>query len=208
MGAKGLKIGNEWDTILAEEMEKPYYGELERFLDEEYENHTIFPPRDEIFTAFRYTPYNDVKVLLLGQDPYHEKGQAHGMAFSVKKLSLIHIYTNKQLSLFNDFYEELAGCGINVPMLCIANSAAIMDYPKTHFDAVRPGIILYGCYPSEEVDKTRLDLKPVMSVKAYIIHIKTVPAGTSISYGRRFIADRESKICLLYTSAALMRSCL
>lgn len=85
MGAKGLKIGNEWDTILAEEMEKPYYGELERFLDEEYENHTIFPPRDEIFTAFRYTPYNDVKVLLLGQDPYHEKGQAHGMAFSVKK---------------------------------------------------------------------------------------------------------------------------
>ena len=57
-------------------------------------------------------------------------------------------------------------------MLCIANSAAIMDYPKTHFDAVRPGIILYGCYPSEEVDKTRLDLKPVMSVKAYIIHIK------------------------------------
>ena len=88
-------------------------------------------------------------------------------------------YTNKQLSL------------------CIANSAAIMDYPKTHFDAVRPGIILYGCYPSEEVDKTRLDLKPVMSVKAYIIHIKTVPAGTSISYGRRFIADRESKIATI-----------
>ena len=106
-------------------------------------------------------------------------------------------YTNKQLSLFNDFYEELAGCGINIPMLSIANSAAIMDYPKTHFDAVRPGIIMYGCYPSEEVDKTRLDLKPVMSVKAYIIHIKKVPAGTSISYGRKFITERESKIATI-----------
>ena len=106
-------------------------------------------------------------------------------------------YTNKQLSLFNDFYEELAGCGINIPMLSIANSAAIMDYPKTHFDAVRPGIIMYGCYPSEEVDKTRLDLKPVMSVKAYIVHIKKVPAGTSISYGRKFITERESKIATI-----------
>ena len=106
-------------------------------------------------------------------------------------------YTDKQLSLFNDFYEELAGCGISLPMLSIANSAAIMDYPRTHFDAVRPGIIMYGCYPSDEVDKSRLDLEPVMSVKAYIVHLKTVPAGTAISYGRRFITERESKIATI-----------
>ena len=109
MGAKGLKIGNEWDTILAEEMEKPYYSELERFLDEEYENHTIFPPRDEIFTAFRYTPYDDVKVLLLGQDPYHEKGQAHGMAFSVKK------GVKQPPSLVNIFKEINSDLGIAPP---------------------------------------------------------------------------------------------
>lgn len=109
MGTKGLKIGNEWDAILAEEMEKPYYGELERFLDEEYETHTIFPPRDEIFTAFRYTPYNDVKVLLLGQDPYHEKGQAHGMAFSVKK------GVKQPPSLVNIFKEINSDLGIAPP---------------------------------------------------------------------------------------------
>nr|WP_314632535.1 uracil-DNA glycosylase [uncultured Mogibacterium sp.] len=109
MSADGLKIGNEWDTILAEEMEKPYYNELERFLDEEYVAHTIFPPRDEIFTAFRYTPYNEVKVLLLGQDPYHEKGQAHGMAFSVQK------GVKQPPSLVNIFKEINSDLGIAPP---------------------------------------------------------------------------------------------
>lgn len=109
MSADGLKIGNEWDTILAEEMEKPYYNELERFLDEEYVAHTIFPPRDEIFTAFRYTPYNEVKVLLLGQDPYHEKGQAHGMVFSVQK------GVKQPPSLINIFKEINSDLGIAPP---------------------------------------------------------------------------------------------
>lgn len=106
-------------------------------------------------------------------------------------------YTLKQLNLFNDFYELLAGEGISLPWLSIANSAAIIDYPKAHFDAVRPGIILYGCYPSEFVDKTKLDLKPVMSVKAFVANLKTVPAGTSISYGRKFITERESRIATI-----------
>ena len=82
-------------------------------------------------------------------------------------------------------------------MRTFANSAAVMELPSVHFDAVRPGIILYGCYPSAEVDKGQLDLKPAMSVKANIIHLKKVPAGSTISYGRKFTASRESLIATL-----------
>nr|WP_298877544.1 uracil-DNA glycosylase [uncultured Mogibacterium sp.] len=109
MSTEKLKIGNDWDDILAEEMEKPYYRELEEFLDEEYASHTVFPPRDEIFTAFRYTPYDDVKVLLLGQDPYHEVGQAHGMAFSVQT------GIKQPPSLVNIFKEIDSDLGITPP---------------------------------------------------------------------------------------------
>ena len=66
-----------------------------------------------------------------------------------------------------------------------------------HFDAVRPGIILYGCYPSDEVNPAELDIKPVMSVKANIVHLKDVPVGFSCGYGRKFIAKRPSKIATL-----------
>ena len=109
MSTEKLKIGNDWDDILAEEMGKPYYRALEEFLDEEYASHTVFPPRDEIFTAFRYTPYDDVKVLLLGQDPYHEVGQAHGMAFSVQT------GIKQPPSLVNIFKEIDSDLGITPP---------------------------------------------------------------------------------------------
>lgn len=109
MSTEKLKIGNDWDDILAEEMEKPYYRALEEFLDEEYASRTVFPPRDEIFTAFRYTPYDDVKVLLLGQDPYHEVGQAHGMAFSVQT------GIKQPPSLVNIFKEIDSDLGITPP---------------------------------------------------------------------------------------------
>lgn len=102
-------IGNDWDQVLAREMEKPYYKELEQFLDAEYASCTVFPPRDEIFTAFKYTPYDDVKVLLLGQDPYHEAGQAHGMAFSVQK------GIKQPPSLVNIFKEIRSDLGIEPP---------------------------------------------------------------------------------------------
>lgn len=75
-----------------------------------------------------------------------------------------------------------------------ANSAAVMELESTHHEAVRPGIILYGCYPSSEVDKNALSLKPVMSVKANIVHLKEVPAGFSVGYGRRYISDKSAKI--------------
>ena len=82
-------------------------------------------------------------------------------------------------------------------MKTLANSASIMELPTIHFDACRPGIILYGCYPSDEVDKNLLAIKPVMSVKANIVHLKDVPAGFSVGYGRRFISERPSKIATI-----------
>lgn len=79
-----VSIGNDWDAILADEFKKPYYAELRRFLKAEYDSRVIYPSMYDIFNAFRYTAYGDVKVVLLGQDPYHGAGQAHGLCFSVK----------------------------------------------------------------------------------------------------------------------------
>lgn len=106
-------------------------------------------------------------------------------------------YSKKQEIAFNTFCNKLEQEGVTIPTKTIANSAAIMELPTTHFDAVRAGIIMYGLYPSDEVDHSLLDLTPVMSVKASIVHLKDVPEGTSISYGRKFIATRKSKIATL-----------
>lgn len=73
-----------WKAILEEEQEKSYFIRLKAFLDKEYAEHTIYPPRADIGNALRATPFQDVKVVILGQDPYHGEGQAHGMSFSVK----------------------------------------------------------------------------------------------------------------------------
>ena len=75
-------IGNDWDLALEDEFEKDYFLRVMDFVDSEYETKTIYPPYDEIFNAFKFTPLSNVKVVILGQDPYHEAGQAHGLAFS------------------------------------------------------------------------------------------------------------------------------
>lgn len=80
----GQYFGNDWDELLGEEMEKPYYLELRRLLIEEYRHFEIYPPMEEVFSALRTTSYENTRVLLLGQDPYHGLGQAHGMSFSVR----------------------------------------------------------------------------------------------------------------------------
>lgn len=74
-----------WNEIIKKEQEKPYFRELKVFLDKEYSEKDIFPPRDEIYNAFDLTPFNNVKVVIIGQDPYHGENQAHGLAFSVLK---------------------------------------------------------------------------------------------------------------------------
>lgn len=78
-------IGNSWDEVLEKEYEKPYFAELTSAVDKEYAKKTVYPPKPEIYSAFKSVPYDDVKVVILGQDPYHGAGQANGMAFAVGK---------------------------------------------------------------------------------------------------------------------------
>ena len=75
-------IGNDWDIVLEDEFNKDYFLKIKEFVDGEYATKTIYPPYDEIFNAFQLTDIKNVKVVILGQDPYHEEGQAHGLAFS------------------------------------------------------------------------------------------------------------------------------
>lgn len=103
-------------------------------------------------------------------------------------------FSEVQVKLYEDFERKLNDAGVEILFKSIANSAAIMEMPFAHFDGVRPGIILYGCYPSDQVDKEQLNIKPVMSIKANILHLKRVPAGFSCGYGSKFTATRESLI--------------
>ena len=80
-----VHLGGGWDELLGPEFEKPYYQKLRAFLKEEYTHYNIFPPMDKIFNALQSTPYDKVKAVILGQDPYHGAGQAHGLCFSVQK---------------------------------------------------------------------------------------------------------------------------
>ena len=80
-----VNLGNEWDNVLAGEFDKEYYLKLRQFLKSEYANHTVYPDMYDIFNALKYTSYSDVKVVIIGQDPYHGPNQAHGLAFSVQK---------------------------------------------------------------------------------------------------------------------------
>lgn len=106
-------------------------------------------------------------------------------------------YTLGQLQKFNEICEALDKEGIEIPLKHVANSATTIDIPKAHFDLVRLGIILYGLYPSQEVLKEKLHLKPAMTFKTKISHIKRVPPHTSIGYGRKFTTKRESMIATL-----------
>ena len=84
-----VNIGNKWDDILEDEFKKEYYANIREFLKKEYSTKTIFPNMYDIFNALKYTDYEDVKVVILGQDPYHGVGQANGLSFSVKKGILV-----------------------------------------------------------------------------------------------------------------------
>lgn len=80
-----VHIGNDWDEILADEWAKPYYQQLRQFLKNEYSTQKVYPHMNDIFNALKYTSFKDTKVVIIGQDPYHGPGQAHGLCFSVKK---------------------------------------------------------------------------------------------------------------------------
>ena len=102
-------ISGDWLTVLKPEFGKPYYAALYKKINEEYRTRKIFPPADEMFNAFHFTPFHEVKVVILGQDPYHNDGQAHGLCFSVKK------GVEAPPSLVNIYQELHDDCGCYIP---------------------------------------------------------------------------------------------
>ena len=104
-----VHIGNDWDGLLGGEFEKDYYLSLREFLKTEYFSRRIYPPMNDIFNALRYTSYDDARVVILGQDPYHGPGQAHGLCFSVTE------GTPFPPSLKNIFKELKESLGIDTP---------------------------------------------------------------------------------------------
>ena len=166
-------------------------------------------------TAVRFEPKNPIQYYVAVETgmgrlgfQYTEKDMADIVAISVlPHLSMKGIfshfaaadeedltYSRNQLRIFDAFANQLAKAGLESCKKTIANSAGIMMLPESHFDVVRPGISLYGLYPSAAVDKSRMALTPAMSVRANIVYLKRVPAGFSVSYGKHFTTTRESII--------------
>jgi uracil-DNA glycosylase len=109
-GAGGLPpLPEPWRAVLEDEVEKPYFVELARFVSEERKQHSVFPPEGEVFHALEATPYDDVSVVLLGQDPYHDDGQAHGLCFSVRP------GVKPPPSLVNMYKELKENVGFRIP---------------------------------------------------------------------------------------------
>lgn len=128
-------IGNSWDEILKDEFEKEYFHKLIGFVEEEYKKKEIFPKQNEIFNAFRYTPYENVKVVILGQDPYHGVGQAQGLSFSVRN------EVGRPPSLQNIFKELESDLGIQV-----SKNNSLIPWAKE-------GILLLNAVLTVEKDK-------------------------------------------------------
>lgn len=134
-----IPFGNSWDDILKDEFTEPYYLKLREFLKKEYSTKRIFPDMYDIYNAFKLTDYNDVKVVILGQDPYHGEGEAHGLSFSVKPgiaipPSLRNIYKELHDSLGcyipnNGYLEKWAKQGV---LLLNTSLTVIKDSPNSH----------------------------------------------------------------------------
>ena len=105
-------------------------------------------------------------------------------------------YTQKQLELFKQLLQRLLGAGYDPPLIHLANSAAVMTFPSSHFTMVRPGLMLYGIHPSPQM-ASDISLKPVLSWKTGILQLKKLPKEASIGYGRTFVTQRESLIAAL-----------
>ncbi len=106
-------------------------------------------------------------------------------------------YAQGQKELFDRFVRMMRARGCTAEILHMNNSAGIMEMSDTHYDMVRAGIILYGLYPSDEVNKEDFPLRPVMELITHISHIKTLPAGRGISYGRTYVTDKETRVATI-----------
>lgn len=134
-----VNFNNSWDNLLKDEFTKPYYLNLREFLKKEYTNTIIYPPMHDIFNALKFTSYEDAKIVIIGQDPYHGEGEAHGLAFSVKpgvKIppSLRNIYKELNMSLNcyipdNGYLEKWARQGVLLLNTCLT---VRKDTPNSH----------------------------------------------------------------------------
>ena len=115
-------LGNDWDSVLKSVFESETYLNLRQFLIEEYRNRVVYPDMHDIFNALKATPYKDVKVVILGQDPYHNPGEAHGMCFSVKPGVKV------PPSLLNIYKELNADLGTYIPTMDILSAGQSRGY--------------------------------------------------------------------------------
>lgn len=136
-----VKLGNDWDGILADEWEKHYYKELHEFLKKEYSSTKVYPDMYDIFNALKYTSFADTKAVILGQDPYHGPGQAHGLCFSVKKgvplpPSLVNIYKeiSDDLGVTMPSHGELTGWARQGVLLLNTVLTVRAGQPNSHKD--------------------------------------------------------------------------
>ncbi len=136
-----VRLGNDWDGILADEWEKPYYRQLHSFLKEEYSKTRIYPDMYDIFNALKYTSFADTRAVIIGQDPYHGPGQAHGLCFSVKKgvplpPSLVNIYKEitDDLGVAMPQHGELTGWAKQGVLLLNTVLTVRAGQPNSHKD--------------------------------------------------------------------------
>jgi alanine racemase len=169
-------------------------------------------------TAGRFSSGRPVDIFLavetgMGRLGVIFEGQGAEQIGRIAKLPLINIegvfshlsvaddddpsFTLNQIEHFDRIVSSLAGMGIRPKIRTIANSSGLMRYPQAHYEAVRPGVSLYGIYPAPNMDDGTVDLQPVMSVHANIVLLRKVPEGFPVSYGRRFHTERESLIGVL-----------
>jgi uracil-DNA glycosylase len=175
-------LPTSWQTAIGAELSKPYFADLARFVDGERARHTVFPPEEDVFNALRFTPFDQVKVLLLGQDPYHDDGQAHGLCFSVRPgvtppPSLANIFTELEHDLGchrpnNGYLVPWAEQGVLLLNAVLTVRAHVPNSHKSHgwetfTDQViravsgraEPAIfVLWGAYAqrkAESIDTTR-----------------------------------------------------
>ena len=136
-----IKLGNDWDNILADEWSKPYYRQLHDFLKSEYSKTRIYPDMYDIFNALRYTSFENTRAVIIGQDPYHGPGQAHGLCFSVKKgvplpPSLVNIYKEitDDLGVAMPQHGELTGWARQGVLLLNTVLTVRAGQPNSHKD--------------------------------------------------------------------------
>ena len=134
-----VHIGNDWDYLLKDEFDSDYYLKLREFLKKEYFSTTVYPPMDDIFNALKYTSYENTRVVILGQDPYHGPGQAHGLCFSVKEgvappPSLKNIFKeiNNDLGISTPKSGELIGWAKQGVLLLNTTLTVRQGAPQSH----------------------------------------------------------------------------